>query len=76
MKLECTFCKRKDPEMIPFRWAEDIKVEHKIFCSAKCLLAHRSMSEMSQRPGLKACLFHKIMVVCRCLHRLIIHYRR
>ncbi len=70
MKLECTFCKSKDPEMIPFRWAQGRGVESLVFCSAKCLVKHRCMTQMLEHTGLKACIYHKIMVFSRCIHRL------
>ncbi len=75
MKLECCFCKSQDPEMIPFRWAEDDRMEHKMFCSAQCLISHRSMSKMRALPGFYACFLYKIMVISRCIHRLIKLFR-
>ncbi len=65
MKLECCFCKSKDPEMIPFKYGTDV------FCSASCLNAHMAMSEIKQRTGFYACIYYKIMVISRCAHRLI-----
>jgi hypothetical protein len=69
MKLQCTFCKSTDPDMIPFR------MDDKVFCSATCLNRHRSMVVMHKHKGFLACIFHGIMVINKCIHKLIKYFQ-
>ncbi len=76
MKYQCCVCKSTDPDMIPYRWGVTNYPEYKnvMYCSPKCLLTHRNMAEPKQRTGLIACFYHKIMVISRCIHRLITNF--
>lgn len=70
MKLECSFCKTSHGSLITLRLAD------LMFCSVSCLRSHLIMSETKQRTGLIACFYHGIMVISRCIHRLIKSFRR